>query len=98
LVRGGKVAIKVNDTVCPYFPTYDVVRQGYPLSPLLFDIVGDGLATLMKKAQEEGIVAGLVHHLVDGGVRIMQYADDTILLLEDNHMNARNFKDTVCIF
>jgi hypothetical protein len=64
----------------------------------MFYIVGDGLATLMKKAQEEGVVLGLVPHLVDGGVTIMQYVDDTILLLQDNHTNARNVKDTLCIF
>jgi hypothetical protein len=33
---------------------------------------------MMKKAQNEGIVKGLVPHLVDGGVSILQYADDHI--------------------
>jgi hypothetical protein len=36
---------------------------------------------LMKKAQEEHVVFGLVPHLVDGGVSILQDADETILLL-----------------
>jgi hypothetical protein len=50
VVRGGRVAIEVNDTIGPYFPTYAGVRQADPLSLLLFDVVGDGLAMLMKKA------------------------------------------------
>jgi hypothetical protein len=52
----------------------------------------------MKKAQAEGIVRGLVPHLVDGGVSILQYADDTILLLEDKLENARNVKFIICLF
>jgi hypothetical protein len=74
------------------------VRQGYPLSPLLFDIMGDGLAMMMKKAQEEEIVTGLVPHLVDGGVSVLQYAYENILLLEDQLTNARNVKFILCLF
>jgi hypothetical protein len=43
-VRGGKVAIKTNDRVGPYFTTHKGVRQGDPFSPLLFNIDADGLA------------------------------------------------------
>jgi hypothetical protein len=97
VVRGGRVAIRVNNEIGPYFPTFAGVRQGDPLSPLLFDVVGDGLALLMKKGQEEGLSKGLVPHL-DGGISILQYADDTILLLEDDFKNARNVKYILCLF
>jgi hypothetical protein len=91
------VAVKVNDTIGPYFPTNTGVRQGYSLSPL-FDIVGDCLAMPMKKAQAEEIVTGIVPHLVDGGVSILQHADDIVLLLEDKLTNARNVKFMLCLF
>jgi hypothetical protein len=58
------MAFKVNDTIGPHFATYEGVRQGDPLSPLLFDIVGDGLAMMMKKGKEEEIVTSLVSCLV----------------------------------
>ena len=51
-VRGSRAAIKVNDQVGPYFPSRKGVRQGDPLSPLLFDIVVDALATMIKQAQQ----------------------------------------------
>jgi hypothetical protein len=98
VVMGGRVAIRVNNELGPYFPTFAGVRQGDPLSALLFDVVGDGLALFMKKGQEEGLVKGLVPHLVDGGISILQYADDTILLLEDDLENARNVKYILCLF
>jgi hypothetical protein len=52
-VRGGKVAIKTNDMIGPYFTTHKGVRQGHPFYPLLFDIAADGLACLIKKSSGE---------------------------------------------
>jgi hypothetical protein len=54
--------------------------------------VGDELALMTKKGHEEGFVASLVRHLVDGDISILQYAYGTILLLEDSLANARNLK------
>jgi retron-type reverse transcriptase len=55
------------------------LRQGDPLSPLLFNIVVDMLAILIKRAKMEGQIDGVVPHLVDDGLSILQYADDTII-------------------
>jgi hypothetical protein len=60
--------------------------------------VGDGLAMLIRKAQTEGLVKGLVPHLMDGGVSILQYANDTILLLDADLENARNIKFILYLF
>jgi hypothetical protein len=50
-----------------------------PLSPLLFNIVADMLAILIKKAKVEGQFDVVVSYLVDDGLSILQYADDTII-------------------
>jgi hypothetical protein len=34
------------------------------------------LAILIQRAKEDGIVAGLIPHIVDRGVSILQYVDD----------------------
>ena len=52
------------------------------MSPILFNIVVDMLAILIGRAKENGQVGGLVPHLVDGGVSILQYTDDTIIFME----------------
>jgi hypothetical protein len=57
-------------------------RQGDPLSPILFNIVADMLAILIARAKDDGQVGGLVPHLVDSGISILQYTDDTILFME----------------
>jgi hypothetical protein len=79
-VTGGSVAIKVNDDVGTYFQTLKGLRQGDSLSPMLFNIVDDMLAIMIKRAKNDGIIEGVIPHLVDGGLSILQYADDTIFL------------------
>jgi hypothetical protein len=40
----------------------------------------------------------LIPHLVDGGVSILQYADDTIIFMEHDTEKAVNMKLILCIF
>src|SRR5438128_11454742 len=72
----GSVAIKVNDQVGHYFQTRKGVRQGDPLSPILSNIMVDMLALLIAQAKENNQFKGIVTHLVDDGLSILQYADD----------------------
>jgi hypothetical protein len=91
-VQEGSVAIKVNDDVGCYFQTKKGLHQGDPLSPMLFNIVVDMLAILIERAKQEGQIAGVIPHLVDGGLSILQYADDTIIFMEHDIEKARNLK------
>jgi ABC-type proline/glycine betaine transport system ATPase subunit len=43
-------------------------------------------------------VRGLIQHLVEGGVSILQYVDDTILFMEHDFEKAVNLKLILCIF
>ena len=69
-----------------------------PLSPILFNIVADMLAIMIARAKEDGQVNGLIPHLIDGGVSILQYLDDTILFMEHDLEKALNMKLILCIF
>jgi hypothetical protein len=91
-VTGGSVAIKVNDDIGRYFQTCKGLRQGDPLSPMLFNIVVDMLAIMIEHAKVEGQIEGLLPHLVYGGLSILQYADDTILFMEHDIEKAQNLK------
>jgi hypothetical protein len=68
------------------------VRQGDPLSPILFDIVVHMLAILIKRAKSDGQIEGVIPHLVNDGLLILQYVDDTILFLDHDLEKARNLK------
>jgi hypothetical protein len=56
------------------------------------------LGVLIERAKEDGQVDGLIPHLVDGGVSILQYADDTIIFMEHGLQKALNMKLILCIF
>ena len=71
-VQGGSVGIRVNDDTGHYFQTLKGLRQGDPLSPVLFNLVADMLAILIARAKEDGQLGSLIPHLVDGGVSILQ--------------------------
>jgi hypothetical protein len=78
-IEKGSVGIRVNDDIGHYFQTRKGLRQGDPLSPVLFNLVADVLAIMIQRAKEDGQVDGLIPHLVDGGVSILQYSNDTII-------------------
>ena len=90
--------IKINDLIGQNFQILKGLRQGDPLSPILFNIVVDMLAMLINRAKDEGQVTGVVPHLVDGGLSILEYADDTILFMYHDIEKATNMKMLLCDF
>jgi len=71
------VGVKVNDEVGRFFQSKKGLRQGDPLSPILFNLVADMLAVLIDRAKRDNQIKGVVPHLVDDRLSILQYADDT---------------------
>jgi len=98
MVTGGSVGIKVNDDVGPFFQTKRGLRQGDPMSPILFNIVADMLALLIDRAKVDGQIRGVIPHLVDDGLSILQYTDDTIIFLDHDPEQAKNLKLLLCAF
>jgi len=91
-ISGGSVVVNVNDDIGHYFQTKKGIRQGDPLSPLLFNIMVDMLKVFISRAKLDGQIEGVIPHLVDGGLSILQCADDTILFMEHDLDKARNMK------
>ncbi|WVZ81051.1 LOW QUALITY PROTEIN: hypothetical protein U9M48_028478 [Paspalum notatum var. saurae] len=87
-VSGGSVAVKVNNNIGRYFQTKKGLRQGDPLSPILFNLVAD---IKWPDSRIDTSSSG-------GSLSILQYADDTILFLERNLEQAKNLKIILCAF
>jgi hypothetical protein len=84
LVEGGQTAISINGEVGPFFRYKQGVRQGDPLSPLLFNFMAEALSIILTKAWEAEHIAGVVPHLIPGGISHLQYADDTLIMIQDD--------------
>ena len=94
----GSVAVKVNDNIGHFFQTRKGVRQGDPLSPILFNIVVNLLVVLISWAKEARQIQGVVPHLVDEGLSVLQYADDTVIFMDNDLERAKNMKLLLCAF
>ena len=62
------------------------------MSSILFNIVVDMLAILIARAKEAGQVEGVIPHLVQDGLSILQYVDDIVLFMSHDFEKARNMK------
>ena len=94
----GTVCVKINNTLGPYFVSHKGVRQGDPLSPILFNFVADCLSRMIRKAQRNNLICWLADNIIDKGVVILQYADDTIICLKEDMDKARNMKLLLYIY
>jgi hypothetical protein len=74
------------------------VRQGDPLSPILFNFAAESLTKMVENAQTQGLFTRLIDHIIPKGVAILQYADDTIVFLKHDVEGARNMKLLLCMY
>ena len=56
------------------------------------------LSLFINRAKAEDELSGVVPHLIEGGLSILQYADNTILFLDHNLEQAQNMKNILCAF
>jgi hypothetical protein len=50
------------------------------------------LAILINRAKIEGQISRVIPHILDDGLSILEYANDTILFMDHNFDQARNMK------
>ena len=78
-ITSANFAVLINGTPTNFFSTSRGIRQGCPLSPLLFILVIEGLSLLIVDARDNGLIKGIkisstfvLTHLL--------FVDDVILL------------------
>ena len=92
ILHNGTISVKINNQVASYFQSAKGVRQDDPLSPILFNLVGKSLTKMVLQAQRNGLLCGLAPDLIENGVAILQYADDTVLCVSHDVDQAINLK------
>jgi len=76
------IVVLINGEPSDFFHCERGLRQGYPLSPLLFSLVMEGLSLALKHKQDEGLLTGIkvsryihiLHLLFAGDILIMTKA------------------------
>ena len=56
------------------------------------------LALLINRAKVDGQIRGIIPYLLDDGLSILQYADDTIIFFDHDLEQAKNLKLLLCAF
>lgn len=98
ILRSAKGSILLNGKAKNYFHFKRGVRQGDPLSPMLFNLGVNVLAHFFEKAKENGWWKGWCIGKDRVNLSLLQYADDTLIFCEDNVEEIKNLKGLLRMF
>ena len=98
LVSGGHTAVSVNGQVSNFFANGQGLRQGDPASSIMFNFVADALSCILSRAASHGHISPVISHLILEGVTHLQYADDTIIMVELNDSRIAHLKFILLCF
>jgi hypothetical protein len=74
------------------------MSDGAPISPLLFNDVGYVIARIFINAKNSGLIKELVPHIIENEICSLQYADDIVVMFQDNWDMAINVKNSLYLF
>ena len=74
------------------------VRQGDPLSPLLFVATAELLQVMVNNAWENGTISLPLENSFGQKFPVLQYADDTLLIMPADNEQIENLKEILNAF
>ena len=98
LFSTSSLAILVNGAPSDFFKPSRGLRQGDPLSPILFIILAECLGRLIEKSNQEGGLKGLKPSSKCDPFTHQQFVDDTIMGGEASVREAKVMKDILNLY
>jgi hypothetical protein len=89
----GKSSVLLNGVPGRQFFCKCGVRQGDPLSPLLFVLAADLLQAAINKAFLAGVIQAPFSHSYQMEFPVVQYADDTLIIMKACHDQVLAMKE-----
>eukprot|EP00253_Pinus_taeda_P025786 PITA_25786 len=90
-------AILINGVASPFFKSQRGLRQGCPLSPLLFLLVSEGLSRLIHKARREEKVKG-IEVAINIFITHLLFVDDILLFTNGSINEIKEIKSIIDMF
>lgn len=90
-------SILINDSTSAFFRPGRGLRQGCPLSPLLFLVVAEGLSRALMYAKRSGSFRGIK---IGGSLYLshLLFVDDLILFCDGSRSNTEKLKDILDLY
>ncbi|XP_026410423.1 uncharacterized protein LOC113305622 [Papaver somniferum] len=85
-----RFSVLVNGSAAGYFKSNKGIRQGDPISPFVFLLVGEALTFMIKKTQEEGLLSGFQAKSDGTVISHLQFSDDTLIFLDADVEQVKN--------
>jgi len=96
-VSSATFSVLVNGEASPFFHNGRGLWWGFPLSPLLFILVMEGLSILLKLGQSQGNLIGVkVLRLIK--ILHLLFIDDVLIMTNDSILEWREIKNILQVF
>jgi hypothetical protein len=90
-------AILINGEPTRFFNSERGLHQGYPLSPLLFILIMEGLSLALKRSKEEGLLTGIKVSRLYKIIHLL-FVDDILILSKASIAEWQEIKRILDVF